>query len=396
MKGSIKAIIIALSLILTCSLLLQGSMLLLVFAYETPHSYERHFLDIESIKNTLNMSTSGAPQSQQELKKRLFWYSHISYDQKTVTFFSPQQYKELAEAHQKKTIEGLNYEAALYLLADTIRMYSEAERIILSGMENGVYETLCMDYRDMSYTKAWQAYQQAFFSIFYITLFRIAVLDGGLAYVGDNYELELVRDVSTLTRGQYLLLLDRTKNEEPLKRLQLTYDRYRWGRSFEGQLLIFETGSGTLSMVEQGKRTLLFPSEEIREKEPWFNKDFSVSTDHLSVCLYRVGEDQIIQNSKRVIAREDICDYIDALHTRELSVAALEEYRRVKKGEVLYCVSTSTQTIYFPADLPVWRDGVDLDQYCIVVYDESIPSVEFPFTVAIPQKFVKMIYELYS
>ncbi|MBQ8398787.1 MAG: hypothetical protein IJX08_02340 [Clostridia bacterium] len=395
MKGSIKAVVIALSLILTCSLLLQGSMLMLVFGNEAPRTYERHFLDIESIKNTLNMSSTGAPQSQQDLKKRLFWYSHISHDQETVTLFSTEQYKELLEGHQKKTIEGLNYEAALYLLADTIRMYSDAEHIILSGMENGVYETLRMDYTDMLYTKARQAYQQALRSIFYITLFRIAVLDGGLAYVGENYQLELVKDVNMLTKGQYLLLLDRPKNEEPLKRLQAAYDRYRLGRSFEGQLLIFNSDSGQLSVVEYGKSTYLFPSEEIQEKAPWRNKDFATESEKLTVCLYHIGKDQTVPNSRRAVRGEEMDEYINALHTREIAVSDSNEVRRVKEGEVLYRVDLNAQTIYFPADLPVFKNE-EVDPYCIVVYDERIVHEGYPFTVPIPRKFVKMIYELYA
>lgn len=136
MKNNFKFFSIVLVLLLASSIVLMGCMYAVAAENGDAKVYD---MGSQISTNSNIIADDDTPTSQSELQKKFSAMYDISEDGKTVTVISEEYLNDFWQSnYEKEVIHSLTTEEVYFIIQDSIRIYSEYEKIILTGFNADV------------------------------------------------------------------------------------------------------------------------------------------------------------------------------------------------------------------------------------------------------------------
>ncbi|MBQ1206869.1 MAG: hypothetical protein IIX67_06635 [Clostridia bacterium] len=127
MKNNKRIAVIAICMVITATLLFSVT----AFAISDVSDEAKEFVSEGFESNVLSAELETAPESQSDMQSRFDRFVSVENDGKTAVLFTDEQYESLLALRNEGKRNALSYEEALYLISDTIGLYSQYEEIII-------------------------------------------------------------------------------------------------------------------------------------------------------------------------------------------------------------------------------------------------------------------------
>ncbi|MBR5779618.1 MAG: hypothetical protein IKY21_03210 [Clostridia bacterium] len=129
MKNNKKIAAIAFCMVIAATLLFSVT----AFAMSDVSDTEKEFVPDEFESAIPSVELETAPESQSDMQAKFNEFISVENDGKTAILFSDEQYEALLAVRNEGKRNALSYEEALYLINDTIGMYSQYEEIVIKS-----------------------------------------------------------------------------------------------------------------------------------------------------------------------------------------------------------------------------------------------------------------------
>ncbi len=127
MKNNRKITVIAICMVIAATLLFSVT----AFAISEAPDEAKEFVSDGFESNALSVELETAPESQSDMQSKFNEFITVENEGKTAILFSDEQYESLLAVRDEGKRNALSYEEALYLINDTISIYSQYDEIII-------------------------------------------------------------------------------------------------------------------------------------------------------------------------------------------------------------------------------------------------------------------------